>query len=82
MQLQIIEIDKTSEEHIQEPYDKNEDDEDSLGCLHVSIHAIEGEVGTNSMRLQVHVGRKPAQILIDNGIILDFLDYDLTKKLG
>ncbi|XP_028791570.1 uncharacterized protein LOC114747408 [Neltuma alba] len=48
----------------------------------ISLHAISGVDDADSMRLQGYVGRRPIQILIDNGSTHDFLDLTIAQKLG
>ena len=48
----------------------------------ISIQAVNGAPGYQTMRVTGHYGRRPIQLLIDSGSTHNFLDIELAKKLG
>ena len=48
----------------------------------LSINAMSGCPGFNTMRVNGHVGKKTIHILLDSGSTHNFLDEQLAKKLG
>lgn len=49
---------------------------------YISISALFGNYGYNTMRVTSYVGKKPLHILIDSGSTHNFLDVSLAMKLG
>jgi len=48
----------------------------------ISINAMHGHSGFNTMRVNGHKGKKTLHILIDSGSTHNFLDEQLARKLG
>jgi len=48
----------------------------------ISINAMNGHSGFNTMRVNGHRGKKTLHILIDSGSTHNFLDEQLAKSLG
>ena len=49
---------------------------------HLSINAMNGCSGFNTMRVSGHLGKKTIHILLDSGSIHNFLDEQLARRLG
>jgi len=48
----------------------------------ISLQAVNGVQGYQTMRLIGHHGHKRIQILVDSGSAHNFVDVDLAKRLG
>ena len=48
----------------------------------ISMNAMCGNTGFQTMRINCHVGKKTIHILIDSGSTHNFLDDKLARKLG
>lgn len=72
-----IEGDKEVEENSEE-FELTEEN----SHLQISIQAMHGSVGFQTMRVMGHVGKRQIHILIDSGSTHNFLDENFAKKCG
>ncbi|GAV63614.1 gag-asp_proteas domain-containing protein [Cephalotus follicularis] len=56
--------------------------EDTALQPQVSLHALTGSIGQDTMQVVAVVGRKHLQVLIDSGSTHNFLTDDIVQKLG
>ena len=82
-QLFLVEVmdDMGGEEEVEELGDEDESREEDI-TPQISINAMNGNMGFQTMRVTGHVGKKQIHILIDSGSTHNFLDEKFAKRLG
>ena len=85
-QVYVMEVNKEEEGEEKEDMKVLEEECENIEDTnpHISVHAINGLAsrGYKTMRVTVHVRRRPLHILIDSGSTHNFLDTKIAKKLG
>ena len=77
----LVEVLGEDVEAVEEPSDEPEFLLDEVPP-HISMNAICGNTGSQTMRVNGHVGKKTLHILIDSGSTHNFLDETYAKQLG
>ena len=74
---------KVHEDSEKDKGEENEEDEVEDVNPHISVHAINGIVskGYKTIKVTVHMNKKPLHILIDSRSTHNFLDVEVVKKL-
>jgi len=49
---------------------------------HISLNALEGLIGLNTLRITGRVGKQPLFILVDSGSIHNFISNQVADMLG
>jgi hypothetical protein len=49
---------------------------------HISLNALEGLIGLNTLRISGRVGKQPLFILVDSGSIHNFISNQVADMLG
>ena len=83
-QLFLIEILGTKDEGVEqhEPEDIDGDYFLNEETPHISIHALSGAQGFQTMRVTSLFGKHPLHVLMNSGSTHNFLDISMAKKLG
>ena len=77
MMIEISYPEEEDEEIIFEPR-RNQDKRDA----EISIHAMEGNSSSQTIRLMGHINNKPVSILLDTGSTQHFVDPKLVQRTG
>ena len=85
-QVYVLEVNDEAEGEENEDMEVLEEEGENIedNNPHISVHAINGLAfrGYKTMRVTVHVRRRPLHILIDSSSTHNFLDTEIAKKLG
>ncbi|GAV73176.1 hypothetical protein CFOL_v3_16663, partial [Cephalotus follicularis] len=80
-QVYMMKVEGIIEEEEEEGYEDCTSEDTALQPQ-VSLHALTGCIGQDTMQVVAVVGRKHLQVLIDSGSTYNFLTDDIVQKLG